>query len=88
MKSPIVETLRKAAYFAPLWADIMNAAADEIERLQKKESHLVNVGSVDKIKADAVREAQEWLETMDYHSYGEENQLLVEYAKKIEQGNT
>jgi len=34
MKSPIVETLRINAKAAPLWASIMGAAADELERLQ------------------------------------------------------
>lgn len=40
MKSPIVETLRINAKAAPLFADIMNAAADELERLQKKIAEL------------------------------------------------
>ena len=53
----IIDKLRRAADCVPLWAIIMNAAADEIERLQKREDHLVNVGSVDKIKADTLREA-------------------------------
>jgi hypothetical protein len=55
--SAITEQLREAAKCAPLWKNIFEAAADEIERLQKKESHLVNVGSVNKIKADAVIDA-------------------------------
>lgn len=44
------------------------------------------VVDINKLKADSVREAQEWLETMDYYSYGTEYQLLVEYANKLEQG--
>lgn len=40
MTTSIVEKLRINASAAPLWADIMNAAADEIERLQEDNNKL------------------------------------------------
>tara|TARA_R110000782_G_C14819187_1_gene413743 strand:- start:15293 stop:15547 length:255 start_codon:yes stop_codon:yes gene_type:complete len=81
--SAITEQLREAAKCAPLWKNIFEAAADEIERLQKKESHLVNVGSVNKIKADGVQMAINKL-----NSGGDEHPLvlLVSLRDKLEQG--
>lgn len=49
MKSPIIETLRINAKAAPLFADIMNAAADELE--QTKERLAVATEALEEIKA-------------------------------------
>lgn len=69
--SELVNQLRAAAKQSPSWSLVLETAANEVERLQNRESHLVNVGSVKKIKADAVRKFSDALcHSLKYEAEG------------------
>ena len=86
--SELVNQLRAAAKISPLWSLILETAADEVDRLQRRENHLVNVGSVNKLKADAVLEAAEATKTNYYvgNEKGCSYPELIIHANKLKRG--
>jgi hypothetical protein len=82
--SNIVKQLKQAANCAPLWKNLFESAASEIERLQD-----CCACSLDKGKANAVREAASAVSALldDLSGHNEYVQPIKDIADEIERGD-